>query len=293
MMMDLKFDEPYFLRNLVIHPIVGGNGGSFLTVDEARQAGMLSINDTGMVEEVDIDFGGGGNLFILDGEEILGALQNRVFNTSMIATEPVQRRVPVTCVEQHRWEGDRIFSHSDVVAYPSLRSILASSVTRSLKVSRSFRADQKAVWKSVKNTLKTFKVSSVTGSMHDAFSTLKDEIDRFVEEAEFPENTRGFIAVAGNKILGMDVFVGPELFRKLRKKLLRGYALEALTRMSGRTIPSTDEIKDFVKYLFSRDYLKTPGVIEGEELRYSDKKVAVHALKKGGEVIHLAGFPVK
>ncbi len=292
-MIELKFDEPYFLRNLVIHPIVGGNGGNYITVDEARESGRLTINDTGVVEEVDIDFGGGGNLFILDGEEILGALQNRVFNTSMIATRAVRKRVPVTCVEQHRWEGDRVFSHSDVVAYPSLRSILASSVTNSIKLSRSFKADQRAIWKSVKETLKSFKVNSVTSSMHDAFSTLRNEIDRFVEEAEFPENTRGFIAVAGNKILGMDVFAGPELFKKLRKKLLRGYALEALTMMSRRTVSGSDDIKDFVNYVFSRDYLKTEGVIEGEELRYTDDKIAAHALRKGGEVIHFASFPLK
>ncbi len=292
-MIKLKFDEPYFLRNLVIHPIVGGNGGNYVTVDEAREAGSLTINDTGRVEEVDIDFHGGGNLFILDGEEILGALQNRVFNTSMIATQAVRKSVPVTCVEQHRWEGDRIFSHSDVVAYPSLRSILASSVTKSLKVSKSFKSDQRAVWRSVKETLKSFRVNSVTSSMHDAFTTLKDEIERFVEEAEFPENTKGFIAVAGNKILGMDVFAGPELFKKLKKKLLRGYALEALTMMSRRTDVGMEDINDFIRYVFSRDYLKTKGVLEGEELRYTDDRVAAHALKKGGEVIHFASFPLK
>ena len=291
-MMQLKFDEPYFLRNLVIHPIVGGNGGNFLTVEEARERGLLTINDTGQVNEVDIDFGGGGGLFVLDGEEIVGALQNRVFNTSMVATNPVRKRVPVTCVEQNRWSGDRIFSHSDVVAYPSLRSILASSVTQSVKKSRSFKADQQAVWKSVKSTLKSFQVRSMTSSMHDVFSTLKDEIERFIEDVEFPENTRGFIAVAGNKILGMDVFAGPGLFKKLQEKLLRGYALEALTMMDRRGQVEMDKIKDFTNYLFSRDYIKTPGVIEGEEWRYADRKVAAHMLKKDEEVIHFAGFPL-
>ena len=132
----------------------------------------------------------------------------------------------------------------------------------------------------------------MTSSMHDVFSTLKDEIDRFIEDVEFPEDTRGFIAVAGNKILGMDVFVGPGLFNKFHKKLLRGYALEALTMMDRRGQVGMEEIKEFTDYLFSRDYIKAPGVIEGEEWRYADRKVAAHILRKDGEVIHFAGFPI-
>ena len=90
----------------------------------------------------------------------------------------------------------------------------------------------------------------------------------------------------------MDVFAGPGLFKKLQEKLLRGYALEALTMMDRRGQVEMDKIKDFTNYLFSRDYIKTPGVIEGEEWRYADRKVAAHMLKKDEEVIHFAGFPL-
>ncbi len=293
MIRDLKIDEPYFLRNLVIYPILGGNGGSYLTLEEAKERGLLSISDTGVVNEAEFDFGGGGSVFVLDGEEIVGALQNRVFNTSMVASKPVSVRVPVTCVEQNRWSGNREFFHSGVVAYPSLRSLLASSVTKSLKVNRSFKANQSAVWKSVRSTLNSLRVNSVTSSMHDAYSTLRDEIDRFVEDSEFSEDTRGFIVLAGKKILGMDIFVGPGLFKKMKKKLLRGYALEALgAMMSGQGEPDETEMQKFIDYVFSKDYMETDGVIEGKELRFADKKAVAHALKLDDEVIHFAAFPV-
>jgi len=289
----LKIGEPYFLRNLIVYPLLGGDDGDYLTIEEARQRGLLKISDTGVVNEAELDFGGGGSLFVLDGEEIVGALQNRVFNTSMIASKPIEVKVPVTCVEQNRWSGDREFLYWGIVAYPSLRSILASSVTRSLKLTKSFKADQSAVWKSVRNTLKSFRVNSVTSSMHDVYSTLRDEIERFVEDSEFSEDTRGFIVVAGEKILGMDIFVGPGLFKKMKEKLLKGYALEALgSMMYARGELSEDKVKEFMNYVFSKDYMVTDGVIEGKELRFADKKAVPHALKLNDEVIHFAAFPV-
>ncbi len=288
-----RIGEPYFLRNLVIYPIIGTGNGNYLSIEEARDRGVLFLNDTGVVNEAELDFEGGGRLFVLDGEEIIGALQNRVFNTSMVASKPVSARVPVTCVEQNRWSGNREFHHSGVVAYPSLRSILASSVTQSLKLNKSFKSDQSAIWKSVRSTLKSFRVKSVTSSMHDAYSTLRDDIDRFVEDAEFSEDTKGFIVVAGKKILGMDIFVGPGLFKKMSKKLLRGYALEALeSMMYGPGDFKEAEIQNFIDYVFSRDYMVADGVIEGQELRFADKKAVAHALKLNNEVIHFAAFPV-
>lgn len=287
----LKIEEPYFLRNLVIVPLKSErDANGFATLDEALNSGELVVEDSGEVEIVYLNYGGSSPLFVLDGEEVVGALQNRVFNTSFVVEE---RRVeaPVTCVEQGRWSGGRVFKSSLTSAYPSLRAILASSVTESLESGIGFKSNQGLVWKSVRDTLKSLNVKSMTLSMHDAFDVLEDDIERYVEELEIPERSVGFIAFSGKEFVGMDVFGSSKLFEKLGGKLVSSYALEALMRKDGG-FPEDEEIRALLSELREIQYREFPSLTSGVELRARTENLVAKGLKREGEVIHFSAFPL-
>ncbi len=288
--------EPFFLRNLVLAPVLakthGGDG--YTVLEQAIQNKTARIFDRGNVQTVELDYIGDRPLFIMEGEEILGALQNRVVNTSVVIEEPQTVHLPVVCVEQGRWSGDSQFRESMTVAYPSLRAILASSVYQSLKTRLDFSANQGEIWESVDRTLKSLQVHSATQSMHDAFQTMEEEIQHYLEYLEdVDDRMAGFIAVVGGEVIGADVFGSPALFQKVREKAARGYIIEALTRRH-QTSPRID--RDFVAGFWDRikrkRYEAYPAVAHGKEYRFQRQGWVARGLIVDDQMVHFSAFPV-
>ena len=77
-----------------------------------------SVNDLVVHNPLDVP------VLLYEGEEVLGAQQNRTFDCSALVAAGSQLRVPVSCVEQGRWDGGRHaepFAPSPQAAYPQLR----------------------------------------------------------------------------------------------------------------------------------------------------------------------------
>ncbi len=93
----------------------------------------------------------GHNLVLaLDGEELLGAEQNRILNTSILLEKNKQTMVPASCTEQRRWAYTSIeFEPSVSFAPPRIRQRNLHTVTQSLRHRRGFRTDQEEVWDGV------------------------------------------------------------------------------------------------------------------------------------------------
>ncbi len=288
---DVRAEEPMMLRNLVLVPLLGEGGREeFSVLDEAIETGAAKVVDSQSISAVYLDYTGSLPLYIVDGEEIIGALQNRVVNTAVLVEEQGRVTLPVSCVEEGRWSGSSIFRSSHASAYPSLRALLASSVTDSLSRRGKFDSDQSAVWRIVSSTLKSVNVRSRTMSMHDMYIGLEKELDRYIEELEFPQDTVGFLAWSGDEFLGMDLFGNRILFDKLWRKLLRSYALEALTK-GATSFPNRSKIDELLESLKKRTLRKFPAVCAGEEYRCKTTDFVGRALLKGEYLIHMAFFP--
>jgi hypothetical protein len=215
----------------------------------------------------------------------------------------VRTRIPVSCVEERRWSGkERTFTPGGISAYPSLRAVLASSVTDSLIKCGSFLSDQSLVWRSVRQYLELSKVSSPTLSMHDIYSSFKDTISTYMEELDgssekihdnFKGSILGFVAFAGDRSLGMELFASLKFFEKFKKKLVSGYVLEALTRFSTPTrLVETDEMMSWVRLVLDREYKTFSGVANGNELRFKDDSHVARAIYDDERFLHLSAFTI-
>src|SRR5258707_383747 len=68
-------------------------------------------------------------VLFLEGQELKGAKQNRILNSSVLIAAGNDARIPVSCVEQGRWHyRSRHFGSTGHYASPKLRTVLRSSV---------------------------------------------------------------------------------------------------------------------------------------------------------------------
>jgi hypothetical protein len=105
--MTFQLGEPVKHRGIVVGPLFPRHDpvAAYLTLDEAL-AGGLRIRETskaGSVPELVVENPLASRVLLYDGEEIVGAKQNRILNVSVLVEAKTTLRIPVSCVEQGRW----------------------------------------------------------------------------------------------------------------------------------------------------------------------------------------------
>ena len=59
------------------------------------------------------------SVLLYDGEELLGAKQNRILNVTVLVAAASETRIPVSCVEEGRWHArSATFDAAPQAAYP-------------------------------------------------------------------------------------------------------------------------------------------------------------------------------
>ncbi|RKZ23403.1 hypothetical protein DRQ16_01390 [bacterium] len=284
---DVKMGEPFFLRNVLFVPLKGPSwvDDDFIVLDEGVERGWVRIRETGDIGSSFIENQGPGPLFLMDGEELYGARQNRILNTSMVIERERKVKVPVSCVEQGRWSGGGSFSSGRICAHPGLRAITASSVHRSLRTKGKFESNQSGIWKEIDRKSRTFRVISRTSSMHEIMEKTMGE-DLFRVEYEPGEDEIGIMGYAGKKPLAIDIFGSHSLYRKLAPKILSSYLFDGME--FGGEEPEVDGF--FSRLLEIKDWERFRGVDVGEEWRYTGKKQVAKALVVNEKPVHVAFF---
>lgn len=116
------------------HP---GGEPDYLRLDEALAGGDVEVTETsaaGEVPELRLENRGELPVLLRDGEELVGAKQNRVLNLTILAPAGTTIRIPVSCVEQSRWDGSSGgFGTAARAIYAEGRARKAGHVTESLR----------------------------------------------------------------------------------------------------------------------------------------------------------------
>lgn len=226
-------------------------------------------------------------------------MQDRVLTVSVLAAARHDTVIPVSCVEHGRWgtvAGRSGFAPSPDIAYAELRAMQARQVSLAQRLGEGRRTDQGAVWADVER--KRAQIggrASRTGKMGDAYDDRRVDLERI--RAAFPSpapGQAGVVAVAGARVLALDLFDRPETLVAVWDRLVRGYAVDALT------VPEpADRDADERAARSFREQVGAPsneatsheGVGLGIDVLISSPATVTNALTWGGAVVHLASFP--
>ena len=128
---------------------------SYITLKEAQEDQLIRItevSESGSVPELYVISTSDLPVLLLDGEEIAGAKQNRILNTSILVPAKGNIIIPVSCTEEGRWSYDSPhFYDSDEMQSFTIRSSKMESVSSNLKRANSYASDQGEVWDGIRN----------------------------------------------------------------------------------------------------------------------------------------------
>src|SRR3989442_3994623 len=167
----LEAGEPMSHGALTVIPLLAPKEAEpdWLTLVEAGAAVTITeVSAGGEVPTLSLVNDADRPVLLLDGEELIGAKQNRILNTTVLVAAHAALRIPVSCVEQGRWSyrGKR-FDGSDASLFASARAKKAARVSTSLLKTGLHLSDQGEIWRDVAKTLGERKVESPTGAMRD------------------------------------------------------------------------------------------------------------------------------
>jgi hypothetical protein len=282
---DIELGEPIFLRNLSIYAI-SGYPASVIQISSLEEVLSIAHGEFRELDPPDINriaFHNQGNapLLMLDGEEIIGSLQNRIAVDSILVPARTRSNIPVICAEEGRWVDIGSFQ-TGYFSYPGIRAILS-------RRGREKNGLQKKVWKEIDRKLTATKTLSTTSSMHDIYNNLDDEVNRYVEDfKDLNHDTIGFVGVAGGKILGCDMFHDPATYRKFEQKLMRSYALDAIEHR--KSSPNGIDVRRFLRNI---ETSLNDGKFTSKTRHFSlkERNFSGQGLLFNDRLIHLSVFP--
>jgi len=233
----------------------------------------------------------GHKIFLMSGEIITGARQNRLVGKDVLLG-PYNKEVivPVYCVEQGRWDaGSYEFGSGKMVAAPMFRQKAAA------------KRSQQSMWDSVAEYSVALDVSSGTQNLGQTYqdARAKQKAKKYEDVLkDLPRLGNDAVGVAvaiGGRIVTIDIFGNGRLFSDLWPKLLNSYAMGAVAEYDEEKHNNVtqDEVREILNQLYRKKYERQDAIDLGEELSTSIDGITSSALAYKGSVIHLSAFPDK
>ena len=266
----------------------------YLTLNEALEARYVSIEEvsgSGSVPELLFRNSGDKPVLLLDGEELVGAKQNRVLNLTILAPANAGIVIPVSCVESGRWSYSRPdFMSSKRAHFSEGRARKVAQVSQSMDSARSYASNQSDVWNAISKKSSRMSVRSATSAMSDIFEQHDVDIESYVDAFGTGKDQAGAIFAIGGKIAGCEVFDNHDTFRKLYPKLIRSYALDAIEQRNTKESVSVGTAKAFLKELSGAEKKAFDAIGMGSDVRMRGEYLTGAALTVDDALIHLCAF---
>jgi len=305
---DLGVDNTQIHENMQVTPLYKNSNEEnppkreYLILDEAinqQVAKVVEVSDSGSVPELKFQNDSSSPILLLDGEELIGAKQNRIVNLTIMVGPERTIVIPVSCVEAGRWrDQSKEFKTSERTLYSKVRAQKARHVTDSLKTAGHRRSNQDEVWNHINEKMHNMDSHSHTSAMGQMFDDNKSSLDDYVNAFSFEQKQIGAVFSIDGKIKGLELFDNQESYQLLMKKLLRSYALDAIESRQqleqGNVDPvmtSEQEISLFLKKLSSTEVKQFPGTDLGNDLRLDTPELSGGGLHYQDKLIHLCVFP--
>jgi hypothetical protein len=294
----LAIGEAISILNVQVVPLFLPNGeleADALLLEEALSDGRTVVNEVGeggIVGQVRVLHRGELPLLVLQGEQILGAKQNRSFNASFIVAPGKEVVLPVSCVEQGRWQRrSEAFSAGATTLAPEVRARKLKRVSASLTLRGSYDADQQGVWSDVREYMAATGTHSLTSSYEDARQKQAKEAETVVSALEPSPGQVGLAVVRNGRVVVLDVFGSSRLFARAFKKCLRGALSDVSLATEAPAAASTSASKlvgEMLATLAKSPSTRTASPADGDTWSGQSDSAAYTAAVWKGAVYHCA-----
>jgi hypothetical protein len=295
----LKLGSPQIHLNLALFPLVGGADPApgYLLLDDALERNLARVSEVsaaGSVPELAFENASAEKILLVDGDELVGAKQNRILNLTILVGGGKKLVIPVSCVEQGRWSyRSRDFSPAKRSLFAKARAKKMQSVSYAMRSTGDRRSNQSEVWADVADKAMSCRVESQTGAMSDIYEKRARDLDAYARAFRAEPRQRGAVMAIDGKPVGLELFDSAAAFARYLEKLTRSYALDAIETQKGKALaPSGAEVQRFLDSIRAAAAERFQALGEGEDIRLTGEGVAGGALMVEGRVVHLAGFAV-
>ncbi len=296
-LLSLSFGEEQSYRKMVVLPMFSGEQPvlDYLTMKEALESNRLIVSEVsegGSVPELKVKNKADKPVLLVDGEELVGAKQNRVLNSSILLKKNSETVIPVSCTEQGRWSYTSAqFVDSDLVVSPMIRRQKSVSVSESLDLSGEYRSDQGKVWEAIDEFSRSAGVHSDSEALRDVYTSYEKDIHKYLEAFECLAEQKGLLVFINGFVAGFDYVSRPEAYKILHPKLIRSYGMEALLKNKEKSKKAKEkDARDFVDRIKDSREKKYKSVGHGWDYRFAGDKQIGSVLTYRKETVHAAFF---
>jgi hypothetical protein len=277
-------------RGIVVAPLFPRRDpvAEYITLDEALARGLrvTEVDDAGTVPELVVENPLDERVLMYDGEELVGAKQNRILNVSVLVEAKSTLRIPVSCVEQGRWTRSSMdFLPGSHVSHAHLRRRKAEAQAAQ-PLARGVA--QSEVWGEIHETALRMSVHSPTGASADLYRARERDLRVLEDRFSVQPGQCGALFGLGDEMC-IDVVSRPDAFVRLWPKLRAGYLLDALEHLDGEPT-SFAALPTFLGLVDSAEAARQPSVGLGDDVRLRGEHVVGSGLELDGELLQLSAF---
>ena len=294
---NLSIGKPTHFAGLTVFPLSSDLRSSvrYLLLEDGLGSGMVSVREVqkeGSVPNLAVENRSDSDVLIVDGEELVGAKQNRIANLTLLVPAERTTIIPVSCVEAGRWSYSRPdFGVTERVQYSRGRAARLRGVQESMRTAGTRVSDQGAVWDDLSEKAARMEAHSPTEAMSAIYEHHEATLDDYVDKLSLEADQVGAIFVTGRRQLGMDLFDRHETFAAFFPKLVRSYAIDAMERPAARDrAAKPKEAHAFVDRLREGAFDVHPAVALGHDVGIVARDAIAGTLVHQETALHLTAF---
>ncbi len=302
-MLEIKLGESQKHESVTLYPLLVPEKLElpYTLLGDALEAGSLRVMEVGggTVPELSVENRGDTDVLILDGEQLIGAKQNRMTNRSIILAAGTKTTIPVSCMEQGRWHFEsRAFKHgahySPSKVRRHARKLEAQHARAGMAADHSaLSAAQGDVWDEIDGYARSLDAESPTGKLDHIYEIRSKDLDEWSKAFTWVDDQVGLLVFVGDEVLGLDLIGDHKLYARLHERLVSGYIMDAMAaRHRAAAQVGLEVAEEFLVKVRAATRSEAPTVGKGT-YRVLSGAVMGGELEEDGRAVHLSAFPAE
>lgn len=288
------------------------------TAYEQKLLTIREVNQNGVVNELIAESGAEIPILISEGEELIGAKQNRIVNVSVLLASKSKCTIPVNCTEAGRWHsrGDDIFNRETYKADRQVRAEIleefgqkyfehkkngkqvsnANRSSENLDYSNLSRKTQGHAWKKIANRLQETGYENHSSKLFGIYEGMEDIREGLVNEVALESNQMGLIVFSEGLPTLLEYVGNPSCYAHLHQAVARSlFSVELLYSMRLAEFDEKNEITvakgealKWIKKMKDVKFESSKGVSLGTNLFGGNATITGSAIEFEDEIAYMA-----